>query len=48
MAVMEREAWTDERLDDLKGRVERGFTETKDEIRDVREEIRGVRKRSAP
>jgi hypothetical protein len=35
MAVMERprEKWTDERLDDLKGRVDQGFSEIKDEVR---------------
>ena len=39
MAVMAREAWTDERLDDLNERVERGFGEVKGEIRDLRVEI---------
>ena len=36
MASMARETWTDERLDDLKGSVDAGF-------RDNREEFRGVR-----
>ena len=36
---MAREAWTDERLDDLNARVERGFGEVKGEIRDLRVEI---------
>ncbi len=36
---MAREAWTDERLDDLNTRVERGFSEVKGEIRDLRVEI---------
>ena len=39
MAVMAREAWTDERLDDLNARVEKGFGEVKGEIRDLRLEI---------
>jgi hypothetical protein len=39
MAVMAREAWTDERLDDLNGRVERGFDDVKGEIRDLRSEM---------
>lgn len=43
MAVMARETWTDERLDDLKAGVERGFDEVKGEIREVRGEIREVR-----
>ena len=36
MAVMmsPREQWTDERLDDLKGRVDQGFSEVKVEVRD--------------
>ena len=36
MAVMmsPRERWTDERLDDLKGRVDQGFSEVKAEVRD--------------
>lgn len=44
---MAREAWTDERLDDLKGsvdkldrRTEAGFTETREEFRSVRGEMR--------
>jgi hypothetical protein len=39
MAVMAREAWTDERLDDLNARVEKGFDEVKGEIRDLRSEM---------
>jgi hypothetical protein len=38
MAVMAREAWTDERLDDLNARVERGFGEVKKEVADLRSE----------
>ena len=33
MAVMAREKLTDERLDDLNGRMEKGFDEVKDEVR---------------
>jgi hypothetical protein len=38
MAVMAREAWTDERLDDLSRRMERGFDEVKGEIHELRSE----------
>ena len=41
MAVMTREKWTDERLDDLAGLVDRGFAEVKGEIRDLRTEVNG-------
>lgn len=34
MAVMVREAWTDERLDDLNDKVDRGFADLKAEMRD--------------
>jgi hypothetical protein len=40
MAEMAREAWTDERLDDLKGQMEMSFVEVKVEIRELRAEIR--------
>ncbi|HEU4600175.1 MAG TPA: coiled-coil domain-containing protein [Solirubrobacterales bacterium] len=47
MAVMAREAWTDERLDDLKQavegmdrRMEAGFAEMRSEFKAVRSEIR--------
>lgn len=47
MAVMAREAWTDERLDDLNKKVDDGFKEMRREFTAVRseiqEEIRGVR-----
>jgi hypothetical protein len=43
MAVMAREAWTDERLDDLSARMEKGFTEVKGEVRDLRIEMNGLR-----
>jgi hypothetical protein len=39
MAVMARERWTDERLDDLARRVVRGFAEVKGEVRDLRTEV---------
>jgi hypothetical protein len=39
MHVM-RESWTDERLDDLNGKVDRGFADTKDEFAKVRTEMR--------
>ena len=46
MAVMAREAWTDERLDDLNARVESvdrrmgaGFAEVREELRAVRAEM---------
>ncbi|HVD39202.1 MAG TPA: hypothetical protein VNC15_10260 [Solirubrobacterales bacterium] len=39
MAVMEKGRWTDERLDDLAGRVDKGFTEIKGEVRDLRIEM---------
>lgn len=46
-AMMARDAWTDERLDDLNLTVDRGFTETRQEFRalrgDMREEFKGVR-----
>ncbi len=41
MTVMAREKWTDERLDDLAGRVDRGFAEVEGEIRDLRTEMNG-------
>lgn len=34
-----REAWTDERLDDLNARVERGFDEVRTEFRELRSEM---------
>jgi len=37
---MPREKWTDERLDDLNVRVDRGFGETKAEIADTKTEMR--------
>jgi len=43
MAVMAREAWTDERLDDLKEHMDDGFAEVKGEIREVKGELRSTR-----
>jgi len=43
MAMMAREAWTDERLDDLNARVEKGFDEVKGEVGDLRIEVNGLR-----
>jgi hypothetical protein len=40
MAVMAREAWTDERLDELNVRMENGFDEVKGETRDLRSETK--------
>lgn len=41
--TMVREAWTDERLDDLKERMNTGFLEVKGEIREVKGELRAMR-----
>jgi hypothetical protein len=41
MAVMAREAWTDERLDDLNKRADDGFNGMREEFRAVRGEMRG-------
>jgi hypothetical protein len=40
MAVMARETWTDERLDDLKEHMDNGFREVKGEIAEVKAELR--------
>ena len=40
MAVMAREAWTDERLDDLNKRVDAGFGEMREEFRAFRVELK--------
>jgi hypothetical protein len=39
MAVMARETWTDERLDDLAQRMDKGFDEVKGEVRDLRKDM---------
>jgi hypothetical protein len=43
MASMAREAWTDERLDDLKASVDAGFRDTREEFRALRSEMQGLR-----
>ena len=43
MAVMAREAWTDERLGDLSAGMDKGFDRLDADIREVRSEIREVR-----
>jgi uncharacterized coiled-coil DUF342 family protein len=43
MAVMAREAWTDERLDDLKEHMDEGFREVRADVRSLRREVGGVR-----
>lgn len=40
MAVMPREKWTDERLDDLNKKVDDGFADLKAEIADTKAEMR--------
>lgn len=40
MAVMARDTWSDERLDELNVRTDEGFKETRAEFRAVRSEIR--------
>lgn len=40
MAVVAREAWTDERLDDLQKHMDEGFHEVKAEIRSLRAEVK--------
>jgi hypothetical protein len=37
-----REAWTDERLDNLNHRVDEGFKVMREEFRSVRQELRGI------
>jgi len=44
MAVMAREAWTDERLDDLQKHMDEGFQEVKREQRELRGEVKALRK----
>lgn len=39
MAAMAREAWTDERLDDLKDHMDEGFREVRADLRQQREEM---------
>jgi uncharacterized protein YdhG (YjbR/CyaY superfamily) len=44
MAVMARETWTDERLDDLKGYLEADIRELKEKQRELRAELAAVRR----
>lgn len=44
MAVMVRETWTDERLDDLNKKVDDGFARVDADLRELRAEISGMRK----
>jgi hypothetical protein len=44
MAVMARETWTDERLDDLNKKVGDGFAELREELRAIRHESRSSRR----
>jgi hypothetical protein len=43
MPTMVREAWTDERLDDLKDHMDEGFREVRADLRCLRNEVGGVR-----
>jgi hypothetical protein len=43
MATAMREAWTDERLDDLARRMDRGFDRVDADMRELRSEIGAVR-----
>jgi len=45
MVVMApREKWTDERLDDLNKKVDKGFADTKAEIKETKAEIADLRR----
>ena len=41
--IVERTAWTDERLDDLANRVDAGFARVDADMRELRAEIGGLR-----
>ncbi|MGN6556768.1 MAG: hypothetical protein ACTHLH_02000 [Solirubrobacterales bacterium] len=43
MPTMVREAWTDERLDDLKDHMDEGFREVRADIRSLKSEMGAVR-----
>jgi hypothetical protein len=43
MPTMVREAWTDERLDDLKEHMDEGFREVRADIRDLRNGLDSVK-----
>jgi hypothetical protein len=44
MEAMAREAWTDERLDDLNQRVSEGFQRVDSDIRELRGEVKSVQR----
>ncbi|HYG96963.1 MAG TPA: hypothetical protein VD741_07625 [Solirubrobacterales bacterium] len=44
MEAMAREAWTDERLDDLKDQVVAGFQRVDADIRELRGEVKSVQR----
>lgn len=43
VAVMARETWTDERLDDLRGDINKGFARVDSDVRELRAETRLLR-----
>jgi chromosome segregation ATPase len=43
MPTMVREAWTDERLDDLANRIDKGFREAHADVNGLRSEVSAVR-----
>jgi hypothetical protein len=43
MPTMVREAWTDERLDDLREHMDEGFREVRSDIRDLRKGLDSVK-----
>jgi hypothetical protein len=44
MAVMPRQTWTDERLDDLSAHMDVGFREVREEIRALRSEMAAMQR----
>jgi hypothetical protein len=44
VAVMAREAWTDERLDDLNRKVDEGFARLDGDIRELRGDVKDLRR----
>lgn len=45
--ALERMAWTDERIDDLVMRIDRGFDELRDEMREMRGEMAAMHRQQA-
>lgn len=43
MAVMARETWTDERLDDLQKHMDKGFDKVEGQVAEVKAELRSTR-----